>query len=62
MTAHVDFTTLAERAEASGLKLTGYCDQHHFLVGLGEEELLEMEKSLGELTPEALHYIRAFKR
>lgn len=61
ITAHVDFTTLAERAEASGLRLTGYCDQHHFLVGLGEEELLELERSLGEVTPEALHYIRSFK-
>ena len=61
ITAHVDFTTLAERGEASGLRLTGYCDQHHFLVGLGEEELLELERSLGELTPEALHYIRSFK-
>ena len=61
LTAHVDFTTLAERAEASGLKLSGYCDQHHFLVGLGEGELLELERSLGELTPEVLHYIRSFK-
>jgi SAM-dependent MidA family methyltransferase len=61
LTAHVDFTSLAERAEASGLRLTGFCDQHHFLVGLGEEELLELEQSLGELTPEVLHYIRSFK-
>ena len=61
LTAHVEFTTLAERAEASGLKLSGYCDQHHFLVGLGESELLELERSLGELTPEVLHYIRSFK-
>lgn len=61
LTAHVDFTTLAERAEASGLKLAGYCDQHHFLVGLGESELLEMERSLSNLSPEALHFIRSFK-
>ena len=61
LTAHVDFTTLAERAETNGLKLAGYGDQHHFLVGLGEGELLEMERSLGNLSPEALHYIRSFK-
>lgn len=61
LTAHVDFTSLAERAEASGLQLAGYCDQHHFLVALGEEQLLEMERSLGDLSPDALHTIRSFK-
>ena len=61
LTAHVDFTSLAERAEASGLQLAGYCDQHHFLVALGEQELLEVEQTLRELTPDILHYIRSFK-
>ena len=61
LTAHVDFTSLAECAEANGMQLTGYCDQHHFLVGLGEEELLKIERSLRELTPELLHFIRSFK-
>ena len=61
LTAHVDFTTLAERAEASGMRLVGYCDQHHFLVGLGEAELLAVERSAREMTPELLHFIRSFK-
>ncbi len=61
LTAHVDFTSLAERAEASGLELAGYCDQHHFLVALGEQELREIERTLQELTPDVLHYIRSFK-
>jgi SAM-dependent MidA family methyltransferase len=61
LTAHVDFTSLAERAEASGLRMTGFCDQHHFMIGLGEDDLLELEKSIDELTPEVLHYIRSFK-
>ncbi len=61
LTAHVDFTTLAERAEMSGLHLVGYCDQHHFLVGLGENELLAIERSTRELTPELLRFIRSFK-
>ncbi len=61
LTAHVEFTTLAERAEASGMKLAGYCDQHHFLVGLGENELLAIERSTREMTPELLHFIRSFK-
>ncbi len=61
ITAHVDFTTLAERAEAVGLKLTGFCDQHHFLIGLGKDELLKIERSIKEMTPELLHFVRSFK-
>ena len=61
LTAHVDFTSLAERAEANGLQLAGYCDQHHFLVALGEEELMQIEQTLQELTPDVLHYLRSFK-
>ena len=61
ITAHVDFTSLAERAESKGLRLSGYCDQHHFLVGLGKEELLNIERSVKEITPELLHFIRSFK-
>jgi SAM-dependent MidA family methyltransferase len=35
LTAHVDFTSLAEHAERCGLRLAGFTDQHHFMVGLG---------------------------
>lgn len=38
ITAHVDFTSLAECAVASGLRLAGFADQHHFMVGLGKNE------------------------
>jgi SAM-dependent MidA family methyltransferase len=34
ITAHVDWTSLAERAEESGLTLAGFTDQHHFITGL----------------------------
>ncbi len=34
LTAHVDFTTLAEVAPGVGLQLAGFTDQHHFMVGL----------------------------
>lgn len=65
LTAHVEFTGLAERAAAHGMTLAGFCDQHHFLVGLGESELLAVEQSLGESGgepgPELAHYIRSFK-
>ena len=34
ITAHVDWTSVAERAEDCGLTLTGFTDQHHFITGL----------------------------
>lgn len=34
LTAHVDFTTLADAAPGLGLQLAGFTDQHHFMVGL----------------------------
>jgi len=35
LTAHVDFTAVSSAAKRAGLQLHGYCDQHHFFVGLG---------------------------
>ncbi len=43
ITAHVDFTALAEDLRASGLEPTGYTDQHHFLVGAAERLLLSLD-------------------
>jgi SAM-dependent MidA family methyltransferase len=34
MSAHLDWTSIAERAEECGLTLTGFTDQHHFITGL----------------------------
>ena len=34
MTTHVDWTSIAQRAEAAGLTLAGFVDQHHFITGL----------------------------
>jgi SAM-dependent MidA family methyltransferase len=34
MTTHVEWTSLAERAEECGLRIAGFTDQHHFLTGL----------------------------
>src|SRR2546421_2520583 len=34
ITAHVDWTSVAERAEQSGLELLGFTDQYHFMTGL----------------------------
>lgn len=36
LTAHVEFTSLIERARAAGLDVAGFTDQHHFMVGLGQ--------------------------
>jgi SAM-dependent MidA family methyltransferase len=34
ITAHVEWTTVAERAGECGLRLAGFTDQHHFMTGL----------------------------
>src|SRR2546423_6090950 len=34
ITAHIDWTSVAERAEQSGLELLAFTDQHHFMTGL----------------------------
>jgi SAM-dependent MidA family methyltransferase len=34
ISAHLDWTSIAERAEECGLTLTGFTDQHHFITGL----------------------------
>jgi SAM-dependent MidA family methyltransferase len=36
ITAHVEWTSVAERAEEKGLRLVGFTDQHHFVTGLLE--------------------------
>ncbi len=43
ITAHVEWTSLAEEAEASGFLLHGLTDQHHFLTGIlaGSPDFLE---------------------
>jgi SAM-dependent MidA family methyltransferase len=34
LTAHVEFTSIVETAQNAGLQLSGFTDQHHFMVGL----------------------------
>jgi SAM-dependent MidA family methyltransferase len=41
ITAHVDFTAVAEAAVASGLAVSGYTTQAHFLLDCGIERLLQ---------------------
>jgi SAM-dependent MidA family methyltransferase len=37
ITMHVDWTSVARRAEANGLRVAGFTDQHHFLTGIISE-------------------------
>jgi hypothetical protein len=37
ITMHVDWTSIARRAEANGLRVAGFVDQHHFLTGIISE-------------------------
>lgn len=43
ITAHVDFTALADAGISAGLDLAGFTDQYHFLVGAGTSSLLALE-------------------
>jgi SAM-dependent MidA family methyltransferase len=45
ITAHVDFTAIAEAAQASGLDVSGYTSQAYFLLSNGITELAEANTS-----------------
>lgn len=51
ITAHVDFTTVAEAAEEAGLFLTGFTSQAAFLLGSG---LMQMAEASSPADPTAL--------
>lgn len=63
ITAHVEFTGLAEVGEENGMRLSGFTDQHHFLVGLGKEELETLEKEIDEedLNASVEEFLEAFR-
>ena len=58
LTAHVDFTSLAEQAEQRGLELAGYTDQHHFMVGMGSRVFADVA---GPVNPARQKEMRAFQ-
>lgn len=43
ITAHVDFTAVAEAGIAAGFELAGFTTQAHFLIGCGIDQLFTME-------------------
>lgn len=46
ITAHVDFTALAQAAHAAGLEVLGYAPQSHFLLNCGLLDLLAAERTV----------------
>jgi SAM-dependent MidA family methyltransferase len=50
ITMHVNWTDIAERAEANGLRVAGFTDQHHFLTGI-VSELMRDELSKEDVDP-----------
>ncbi|MCP9454805.1 MAG: SAM-dependent methyltransferase [Nitrospira sp.] len=58
MTAHVDFSSLAEAGKAEGLDVTGFTNQLSFLAGLGVEAMIaELEPESPEFRA-ALHLLK----
>jgi SAM-dependent MidA family methyltransferase len=47
ITAHVNWTSIAARAQKNGLRIAGFTDQHHFLTGIISEwpEMLQARSS-----------------
>jgi SAM-dependent MidA family methyltransferase len=59
ITAHVDFTAVAEAGLEAGCQLIGFADQHHFMVGAGEGRMRSFESS--EEGQDRDQFLRAYK-
>jgi SAM-dependent MidA family methyltransferase len=63
ITAHVDFSAVAETANRAGLSVTAFTDQHHFMVGAVESRLRSLEKQIavsGQSAPDA-EFLRRYR-
>ena len=58
ISAHVDFTALAEAALAAGFRIEGFADQHHYLVGASQELFAKISNSPHELSPKRLRALQ----
>lgn len=63
ITAHIDFSAVAEAASNEGCAILGFTDQHHFMVGAAEQRLLEIERLAGggSMTPDQQRFLREYK-
>lgn len=59
ITAHVEFTAIAEAGLEAGCQLLGFTDQHHFMVGAGESRMRSFESSHGGKDRD--QFLRAYK-
>jgi SAM-dependent MidA family methyltransferase len=59
ITTHVEFTAIAEAGLEAGCQLTGFTDQHHFMVGAGENRMRSFESSEGGKDRD--RFLRAYK-
>jgi SAM-dependent MidA family methyltransferase len=58
ISAHVDFTALAEAALAAGFRLEGFADQHHYLVGASHELFAKVSNPPDELSQKSLRALQ----
>lgn len=63
ITAHVDFSAVAEAASSEGCVILGFTDQHHFMVGAAEHRLLEIERlaGAGSMPADQRRFLREYK-
>ena len=63
ITAHIDFSAIAEAASSEGCAVLGFTDQHHFMVGAAERRLLEIERLVGagSMSPDQQRFLRGYK-
>lgn len=63
ITAHINFSAIAEAASGEGCSILGFTDQHHFMVGAAEQRLLEIERLVGtrSMSPDQQRFLRRYK-
>ena len=59
ITTHVDFSAIAEAGLEAGCQLIGFTDQHHFMVGAGENRMRSFEST--DDREDRDQFLRAYK-
>ena len=58
ISAHVDFTALAEASLAAGFRIEGFADQHHYLVGASQDLLTKISNPPDETSQKSLRTLQ----
>jgi len=58
LTAHLDFSSIAEVALENEMEVAGYTDQNHFLIGVGKEDFAAIEAEAGNLSESTAQKLR----